>query len=227
MDESNIVVRNIPEKLILVVDTCCDQGESASLVFDQIKAALRLFLHLKARVACADHRLELWSVSDVLFQVTSGDYTQVLQEINSLAPLPPRSGDVNLFNLSSQLVETLCDGSLGSSDAPLFANPFATARLIYVSAQHKSSILPSSKSHFEVLAANPLFYFDALLVIPDKEKKTTPLEASIRALPFEATGRSHIHTLTWSECSDRLFERMAALLAHPLQRSSHDLLTKQ
>lgn len=229
MDEAPFLVQNIPERIVLVVDTSCESADVASVLHEQIKAALRLFLHSKHRVACAETRYELWAVSDVSLHIASGDHAAMLAEISSLPSnaASHAGAALDMEPLTLELMRS-CGGATG--DAPLYANAPSTTRLVLVSTQPRSTFSTACNAHLTLLAENPLFFFDALVVVSDKDMKRgpggTPLEAYLRSLPFYDSGRGHIHTVGWGEISDKLFERMAALVAHPLQRSSLDLIVK-
>lgn len=213
---------NCPEKIIICLDMSSEMDKVSfrSRSGDKwtpmklVRRALSFFLHSKQRLN-RNHQFALVHLFDKASWVK--DFTgNVRSIINALDDMSD-TVELQSFNATSlfDLIHQCVPLPELEGDTTILPPPYIV-RMLFIYGRSNGLIEFRNKESFRQLDSSPFFFFDAMYVHEPQSPENRCEEIFDRLCDLDEKGMSYIFEAARNPT--RLYDQMAKLLAHPLQR---------
>ncbi|XP_062569770.1 BRISC and BRCA1-A complex member 1-like [Saccostrea cucullata] len=213
---------NCPEKIIICLDmsTEMDKVSFRSRSGDKwtpmklVRRALSFYLHSKQKMN-KNHQFALVHLFDKASWVKdfTGNIKSVMNALDDLS----ETVELQSFNATSlfDLIHQCVPLPEVEGDMTILPPPYIV-RMLFIYGRSNGQIEFQNKESFRQLDSSPYFFFDALYVHEPQSEENKCEEIFDRLCDFDEKGMSYIFEAARNPT--RLYDQMAQLLAHPLQR---------
>lgn len=223
-DRNKLPKVNCPEKIILCLDLSPEmrsvsfqsRANPRASLFELVMKTTEIFIKTKMKLH-PKHEVAIAVLEDEAswYQTFSTNANSLCEVLNHLEPLD-QPLEHSTFDMMS-VMEILSSVELPTVDDLLLPPPHVVrVILVYGRSTCPPVMSDAAKQAFEKLMESPYFFFDVLYVheIPSEENKCEEIYDLLCGLDEDECG----YVLEVSRSTTRLFDHMASLLAHPLQR---------
>ena len=207
---------NCTERIVIILDTSAGMGEN---VFDCLKKALEMFLVTKSTIN-SKHQFSLVMLQDsntLWLQEFTSDINLIKDLIDEAQLEETRDSESQTFDMD-QIVDSLIENCELPQVIDNSIPPECTWRTILIYGRsHETLSFSSKKELFMKLNSSPYFFFDVLFLHKSSTEDNRCQDIYNWFLELDKRGSSYILE-TSQNFSAGIYEQVAKLLAHPLQR---------